>query len=408
MPLTKGSSQNAISSNIAELIRSDHPAKQAEAIAYKEAGKDGISSRSSDINDWDTIPNNPITKVGVFPYSGKQISPELDPDRIYMVYRPEEELSDPECIASFRLIPWTDEHAMLGAAEKGLLPAEKKGVHGVVGEDVYFDPTDGYLKANLKVFSENMAKLIENGKKELSIGYRCIYDIVSGVYNGQSYDAIQREIRGNHLALVNEGRAGPDVAVLDNFKFTLDNKGLNMSNDTEMKKTGDEELESKPPERSMSDLGKMYDELRAGFDTFKASVDKFMSAKDLAQPVVEKEEKKVDKVLDTDEHKKNGDQEKPGVMDEAEFRKSIIAEISQRDSLAKRVAPFIGTFDHSDKTLAQVAQYSVKKLGLSAIAGQELAVLDGYLAGRKTNVQVASMDARAPESSQIDAYLGGK
>jgi len=40
MPLKKGSSREAMSENIAELVRAGHPQKQAEAIAYRVAGKD--------------------------------------------------------------------------------------------------------------------------------------------------------------------------------------------------------------------------------------------------------------------------------------------------------------------------------------------------------------------------------
>lgn len=188
------------------------------------------SAREVDVNGYITIKDNPISKVGVFQYSGAQIgTPEqieqgiIDPAKIYNVFRPAEELSAPECIESFKLVPWTNEHAMLGPSNKGLTPAEQKGVSGVTGEEVYFDPEDGYLKSNLKVFSESMANLIQqNAKKELSMGYRCVYDLIQGEYNGEKYDAVQRKLRGNHLALVESGRAGPDVAVLDHFKFTLD------------------------------------------------------------------------------------------------------------------------------------------------------------------------------------------
>lgn len=39
MPLKKGKSQKTISSNIAELVRSGYPVKQAAAISYKKSGK---------------------------------------------------------------------------------------------------------------------------------------------------------------------------------------------------------------------------------------------------------------------------------------------------------------------------------------------------------------------------------
>ena len=134
------------------------------------------SARESDVNGWAEIKGNPISKVGIFPYSGAQINSDLDPDRIYMVYRPASELNNQKTIDSFKLLPWTDEHTMIGP---GLTPAEKIGIHGVIGEDVYFE--DDYLKGNLKVFSDELAGLIDSGKKELSIGYRCLYDMSPGV-----------------------------------------------------------------------------------------------------------------------------------------------------------------------------------------------------------------------------------
>src|SRR5579872_3852645 len=184
MPLAKGSSEKVISQNIEELINAGHSPDQAAAISYSNAGegKDSESKREQDINGWLEIKNNPISKVGVFAYSGAQISEELEPDKIYNVYRPEEELSSEECINSFKLIPWIDEHVMLGNDDENLTPAEKKGIEGVIGEEVYFKYP--YLLGNIKVFSGNMRNNIDNEKKELSIGYRCEYDISAGTFNG--------------------------------------------------------------------------------------------------------------------------------------------------------------------------------------------------------------------------------
>jgi hypothetical protein len=185
-----------------------------------------MSERLYDINGWFEVPRNPLSKVGVFPYLGRSIgAPE--PDRIYMVYRPEEELSDPETVASFRLSPFVDDHTMLGDDEdSGLTPAERKGVHGVIGERVHYDAQDRTLYGNLKVFSKALSNRIKAGKREISCGYRCAYEQRAGVFEGQRYDYIQRRIRGNHLALVDQGRMGPDVRVLDHLKFTVDAKDM--------------------------------------------------------------------------------------------------------------------------------------------------------------------------------------
>ena len=432
MPLVSGSGEKVISHNIQELISSGYEPKQAEAIAYSNArktGKDSGTARDYDLNGWPEIKGNPLSKVGVFPYSGAQISPELEPDKIYYVYRPEEELSNPETIESFKLVPWTIEHAMLGSEDEGLLPAEKKGIHGVVGEDVYFE--DGYLKGNLKIFSDTMAQSIDEGKKDLSIGYRCLYDIQSGDYNGIRYDAIQRNIRGNHLALVDEGRAGPDVAVLDRLKFTLDSRGLVMPKDNKMY---DKNAKDEGGEMTLSELSDMVRDLVAKVNAMSAK-DEDLEKKDGDLEKDAKDEdpaefvKKANITADADEDKDDDkkddgkkDDDKGEAMDAQvkslrteldEFKKQgtkiLLREISKRNALAEKLSQHIGTFDHAEKTLSEVAAYGIKKLGLTCKPGHEESVLDGYLAGAKpAGLAREAFDSKV-ESDQISAYLkGGK
>ena len=54
-----------------------------------------------DENGFWLIKNNPVSKAGVFPYLGRSISPVLDPDKLYNVLRPEEELSSEKTLSSF-------------------------------------------------------------------------------------------------------------------------------------------------------------------------------------------------------------------------------------------------------------------------------------------------------------------
>lgn len=195
--------------------------------------------KTVDYNDFWLIKNNPLSKVGVFPYLGSQISPDLEPDKIYMVYRPEEELSRPEVLETFKLIPITDEHTMLGTGA-GMMPAEKKGVHGVTGENSEYH--NGLITCDIKIYSEQLKQEIENGKKDLSVGYFCRYELTPGVYNGQPYDAIQRDIKVNHIALVDEGRMGKDVRVMDS---NINIKPLKEKTDMEENKACDEDIRNR-------------------------------------------------------------------------------------------------------------------------------------------------------------------
>ena len=186
-----------------------------------------MTARVQDANGWYEVRRNPLSRVGVFPYTKKSTQYpgwESDPGGIVMVYRPQEELSDPETVQSFRLTPWTDNHAMLGDPEvdPNLTAPEAKGVHGTIGEQLEYDASDRTLYGNVKVWSSSLAAAIEAGKKELSCGFRCVYEFTAGVFEGQPFQAIQRRLRGNHLATVEHGRMGPGIAVLDHFSFAYD------------------------------------------------------------------------------------------------------------------------------------------------------------------------------------------
>lgn len=163
-----------------------------------------------DKNDFWFIENNPITKVGVYPYLGKQISQDCEPDKIYYVLRPKEELFRKETLDSLRLIPLIDGHTMIG---KDFTAPEDKGLDGTLGDNVSHDTDTIYN--DLKIFSNKMKEEIKSGKKELSLGYFCRYDKQPGTYKGQRYDYVQRDISANHLALVEKGRMGADVRVYD-------------------------------------------------------------------------------------------------------------------------------------------------------------------------------------------------
>lgn len=153
-----------------------------------------------------------ISKANVCPYYGREI-PDwqalgLDANRVYMLYRDPVELA--KAAASFAGKPLLFVHEPVTADE----PATNLVV-GSIGTDVNFDGV--YLRAPLSVWRRDAITAIESEtKRELSPGYRYTADMTRGrTPEGLTYDGVMRNIKGNHLAIVKEGRTGPDVTVAD-------------------------------------------------------------------------------------------------------------------------------------------------------------------------------------------------
>jgi hypothetical protein len=79
----------------------------------------------------------------------------------------------------------------------------------------------------IKVWDRDVIEKIKSRElRELSQGYRCVVIDSPGVYRGERYDAVQTEIIMNHIALVEEGRAGSEVAVMNSKKWREATKKL--------------------------------------------------------------------------------------------------------------------------------------------------------------------------------------
>lgn len=390
------------------------------------------SARQTDHNGWIEIKNNPISRVGIFEYLGKDVSPEFEADQRVRVLRSEEELSHPDTIESLKLLPWIDEHVMLGPSETGLTAPEQKGIEGVTGENVYFDAATGKLLSNIKVFSDNMDDLIAAGKRELSLGYRCKYKVCSGIWNGQQYDAIQTDIRGNHLALVKEGRMGHDVAVLDHMKFTFDAKDLKMADNdkkddkkedkkemsmdemcSKMKEMGDSiaEMKKNMDKKGMDKKGK--DELDPDEDPAIAA-DK--RAKDEAEEKKKDEEKKVEdkKTMDSAIQSAMDAKISPLLKEIADLKagatKAMLSEVSRKNALASQLSTFGVAVDSAEMTLPELQAAAVAKIGIKCPAGTEQIALDGYFHNRTTAMDEVgfALDSSASGGDTLEQYIAKK
>ena len=159
-----------------------------------------------------------ISKANVCPYKGSEIPRAqelgLDPERIYRLYRDPDELR--LGAASFEGKPLLIRHVAIDADE----PRKELWV-GTVGKVTYEHP---YLVSRpLVVLTQEAIDLIESEEqRELSSAYRYDALMVPGVSpEGEKFDGRMVNIRGNHVAIVPEGRVGHDVHVADELPTVI-------------------------------------------------------------------------------------------------------------------------------------------------------------------------------------------
>jgi hypothetical protein len=187
----------------------DMPSKQ-ESFAFDRA-----SVRKVDVDGRLHVEISNISKANVCPYAGKEIPNAaalgLQPDRIYMLLRDPEELQ--RAASTFNNIPLLSKHVPVSADEP-----QKELIVGSTGTDAVFEAP--YLKNSLVVWDAVAIAGIETKEQtELSSAYRYTADMTPGTFEGTPYDGVMRNIQGNHVALVEVGRAGPDVVVGDSNPF---------------------------------------------------------------------------------------------------------------------------------------------------------------------------------------------
>ena len=157
-----------------------------------------------------------ISKANVCPYFGKEIPNfedlGLDPDKKYYLYRDPVELK--KGAPTFDKVPLLIRHKSSTADNH-----PKEVTVGTIGDDVKFNAP--YLQASLAIWDGEGVKAVESrGQYQLSCGYRYDADMTPGkTPDGVPYDGVMRNIRGNHVALVEDGRAGDDVVVGDSMEI---------------------------------------------------------------------------------------------------------------------------------------------------------------------------------------------
>jgi hypothetical protein len=169
------------------------------------------TTRSLDRDGRLHVAQTPISKAAVNEYLGREIPNGdelgLHPDRRYRLLRHPDELA--KAAATFSGLPLLSRHVPVTASDH-----RPDLVVGSTGSKVSFDGQ--YLKTELVVWAQDAIDGIDTDRqRQLSSAYYYRADMTPGVFQGERYDGVMRDIVGNHVALVPEGRAGADVVVGD-------------------------------------------------------------------------------------------------------------------------------------------------------------------------------------------------
>jgi uncharacterized protein len=155
-----------------------------------------------------------FTRAGVFEYYEPDAKGNI---RRVMELREPKQVFNKDSINSLKGVPLTNDHP----EERVDRTNARKFACGSIGDAIKRE--DDLLTGLVTIWDKNFQEDIEDGKRELSCGYDCEILEESGHWRGIYYDRKQINIRYNHVAGVDEGRAGPQV------KLRLDAKGRMIS-----------------------------------------------------------------------------------------------------------------------------------------------------------------------------------
>ncbi|WP_368742990.1 DUF2213 domain-containing protein [Enterobacter asburiae] len=322
-------------------------AEEVERAAYANgyAGDSALAFDRATVRSFDKdgrlhIEVTPISKANICPYYGREIpnskSLGLQPDKVYYLLRDPKELA--KAANTFNNIPLLNEHIPVTAADP-----QKMAVVGSTGTDAEFDGT--YLKNSLVVWdADSIAGIETDEKKELSSAYRYVADMTPGVHEGQPYDGVMRDIVGNHVALVIEGRAGSDVVVGDSLSLEL----------KEMAKAKQLAAALKPFLAQDADLEEVEKAVKKNLELEEEEKEERDDKKDKAMDEDKDESKKEDKKAEDEESDKKDkkaededdeDKEDKAAMDAALIRKAeenVMGRIRQANEARECVRALVG------------------------------------------------------------------
>lgn len=292
-----------------------------------------------------------IARTGLYTYLGSELDrPDL---ATVVVYRPEDSVFDERAMASFAHKPVTDDHP----PEQVSSANWKKYSVGYSGDQVARD--GAFVRVPMMVTDSSAITAIQSGKRELSAGYCCDLDFKDGVTpEGEPYQAVMKDIRGNHIAIVDKGRAGSECRIGDHYTPTQPKQNQMESPlkvilidglSVEFSEQGAQAVEKL--QKQMNDAKAASDILNGQIDALKANHTKALEAKD---------------------------GEIAGLKGQILDGTALDARLAQREAVKASAGKLLGdSFDMAGKSEAEIRRAAVaQRLGDTAVTGKS----DDYVA----------------------------
>lgn len=160
-------------------------------------------------NDGYMVASVKAARTGIQEYLGSELG--ITDKQIVRVLRHEDDVFNPDSLSTFVGKPATDNHPPTSVNAENW----KQYSVGSIGEGVMRDGE--YIRIPLVMMDATAIRRVQNGKRELSMGYEMDLIDEQGEYNGQAYDMRMVNMRMNHIALVDRGRAGPQARIGDTW-----------------------------------------------------------------------------------------------------------------------------------------------------------------------------------------------
>jgi hypothetical protein len=299
-----------------------------------------------------------VARTGVQTYAGWEVGkPEM---ALVKVYRPDSEVFSRDTLASFAHRPVTNDHPV----EPVTADNWKEHAVGQTADEIARDGS--FIRVPLMVSDGATIKMIEDGKRELSAGYTCDLAFEAGqTADGEAYDAIQKNIRANHVAIVQRGRAGSEVRIGDDAGkwgaapiSTTDKETITMSD--ALRTVVVDGLSVSTTDQGAQAIAKLQKDL----ETSAAKIASLTADHAEAIKAKDAELAKKDAALDA---------EKAKVLDTAALDKLVQDRAALIDK-ARKLAPTLDTDGLSDADIRKAAVVAVR--GEDAVKGKPEAYID--------------------------------